>query len=644
MIRTRSKQETTVTASPALRRRSLAAAVLVALFASISHADVTGGEMTGGSSFDNGGEFQIVPAPAVLDNNQYDDDNVRAFDEVQDLALIQSLILDQVAAGLSSNVLGAGSVVSSHYVIYDPSSSRTVIGTVTFDQPVLGVITSNIRFNDTDGLLGNAGTDYAIGSQGLENPDTVAISGNTIEFSLSTSSPGDAIRVVTGIDPVPGVSICGPGMQTIAGDITGGDAFLKGGQFKQICDPIGPVGDDNFDSFDLFAFEEQQAVELVEDLFLDNTTVVPAGEMVSSFYVIWDPIPTNRVVATLTLPDTIIGIIQDNAQLQDSEFLGNASATYLNPSMLGLETGDTATIDGASLSINFSAGSPGDSIRVILGSASPSLSYNVCEPQDMTLSGAVTGGSAASAGGTFSQLCEPIGPVGNDNLQANDLFAFEEAQNVLLDQPVALDNPPMSSIPAGTLVSSYYVAFDPGATRDIVGSITFPNTILGVATSIETLTDSDVLGNPTATYLNPGLRGLESDDFASFSGDTLSVTFDAGSPGDYIRVFVAVSDVDVDGIADSEDNCLNVSNGDQRDTNADSIGNACDADLNGDCSVNFGDLALLKAAFVPAPYDPDADFNGDGFVNFGDLALLKQTFFNGAAPGPGPSGQPNDCQ
>ncbi len=103
------------------------------------------------------------------------------------------------------------------------------------------------------------------------------------------------------------------------------------------------------------------------------------------------------------------------------------------------------------------------------------------------------------------------------------------------------------------------------------------------------------------------------------------------------------ADGDQDGVGTSCDNCTLVANTDQRDTDGDNFGNACDADLNGDCSVNFGDLALLKAAFFPKPYDEDADFNGDGFVNFGDLALMKSTFFSGNNPGPGPSGLPSNC-
>ncbi len=96
-------------------------------------------------------------------------------------------------------------------------------------------------------------------------------------------------------------------------------------------------------------------------------------------------------------------------------------------------------------------------------------------------------------------------------------------------------------------------------------------------------------------------------------------------------------DTDGDGIDDTVDNCTTFANADQTDTDGDGHGNACDADLNNDCGVNFGDLAELKAVFFPLPPDPEADFTGDGFVNFADLARMKQTFFNGAEPGPGPS-------
>ncbi|MEO0971955.1 MAG: hypothetical protein AAFX85_02585, partial [Pseudomonadota bacterium] len=91
---------------------------------------------------------------------------------------------------------------------------------------------------------------------------------------------------------------------------------------------------------------------------------------------------------------------------------------------------------------------------------------------------------------------------------------------------------------------SYYVAFDPSADTTLEGTITFPAPILGVLTSQENLNASDDgnpldLGNETAHYLNPNLRGLEpGTDSVTVDGNRLEVSFSASSPGDYIRVLV----------------------------------------------------------------------------------------------------------
>ncbi len=90
------------------------------------------------------------------------------------------------------------------------------------------------------------------------------------------------------------------------------------------------------------------------------------------------------------------------------------------------------------------------------------------------------------------------------------------------------------------------------------------------------------------------------------------------------------ADSDGDGIPDGSDNCIEVANPAQRDTDVDGYGNYCDADLDNSGFVNFADLAAFKAAFGTA--DADSDFNGSGFVNFADLAIFKSLF--GKAPGP----------
>ncbi|MEL7447810.1 MAG: SBBP repeat-containing protein [Pseudomonadota bacterium] len=98
------------------------------------------------------------------------------------------------------------------------------------------------------------------------------------------------------------------------------------------------------------------------------------------------------------------------------------------------------------------------------------------------------------------------------------------------------------------------------------------------------------------------------------------------------------SDGDGDGVADEADNCTQVSNPDQCDTNGDGFGNLCDPDLDNDNAVNFADLGLLKQVFFTEPssanWNPDADMNGDDVINFADLGIMRSFFFGP----PGPSG------
>ena len=97
-------------------------------------------------------------------------------------------------------------------------------------------------------------------------------------------------------------------------------------------------------------------------------------------------------------------------------------------------------------------------------------------------------------------------------------------------------------------------------------------------------------------------------------------------------VYPGEADSDSDGIADNTDNCSAIPNTDQRDTDGDGYGNICDADLNNDGVVNFGDLGIMRSVFLTS--DPDADLNGDGVVNFGDFGIMKSMFLSS----PGPSG------
>ncbi len=192
-------------------------------------------------------------------------------------------------------------------------------------------------------------------------------------------------------------------------------------------------------------------------------------------------------------------------------------------------------------------------------------------------------------------------------------------------------------IPAGTPVDVWTLAVDEPDDR---GSDGGPDNQLVAELTLLSF-DTSLIDSLAYQPVPPSLSEIDLAFFTVEESNLIGITlFDAFGHVDII----SLTDDDGDGVGNNADNCTAVANVDQRDTDGDSIGNACDADLNGDCSVNFADLAALKAAFFPNPYEEDADFDGDGFVNFGDLAFMKSTFFNGANPGPGPGAPGNACE
>ncbi len=139
----------------------------------------------------------------------------------------------------------------------------------------------------------------------------------------------------------------------------------------------------------------------------------------------------------------------------------------------------------------------------------------------------------------------------------------------------------------------------------------------------------------TEPYLHDGSARTLAEAVARHSGISLDTTEMSNLVAyleqiDVHETAAPAPDSDADGIDDNNDNCLLVANTAQLDTNNDGFGNRCDADINDDGIVNFGDLAIFKSRF--GSNDANADLDGSGFVNFADLAILKQRF--GLPPGP----------
>lgn len=160
-------------------------------------------------------------------------------------------------------------------------------------------------------------------------------------------------------------------------------------------------------------------------------------------------------------------------------------------------------------------------------------------------------------GGTFQYLATPPAAVGKNNININDtVFAFSEKQSTLFGSaPVTDKGGPIAS---STLVSSYYVYFDPAVTQRIKASLTFSETILGVYLVTGTadtnpggvfhsgtglMGSADNFGLSTVNYQYALATGLEATDRSathfSFSGTSMFLDWTASNPGDHIRVLTA---------------------------------------------------------------------------------------------------------
>lgn len=147
--------------------------------------------------------------------------------------------------------------------------------------------------------------------------------------------------------------------------------------------------------------------------------------------------------------------------------------------------------------------------------------------------------------GTFVKLDpDDVLAVGADTFDTDDLYAFDEDQNILLEKAIRVDiGGERGVIAAGTIVASHYVFFD--SIRGVqIGYVDFDAMILGVAVTQATMGETDFLANTEVAYLNPELRGLERGDYAWIDPEDpfrLWVYWAGSSPGDYIRVFTARS-------------------------------------------------------------------------------------------------------
>lgn len=147
-----------------------------------------------------------IPNPVVQNPN---DGILLAWNEIQNFTLTEDLRVDRVAdpdapfvqpIGNDFLIL-AGTIVSSHYIQWDPGngSQDRVDTTLVFDSDIFAFVTADQNLFDSD-FLGLPGIDYAdFGLRGLEAGDSTVFGADPtrVEISWSAGNPGDWTRVIT---------------------------------------------------------------------------------------------------------------------------------------------------------------------------------------------------------------------------------------------------------------------------------------------------------------------------------------------------------------------------------------------------------------------------------------------------------------
>ena len=178
----------------------------------------------------------VSPGSEFVPGKYEDSDHILVFPERSQVLLNSDLKVNVSEPGQymrvrrhSKQPIAAGQVIRSYLLQLNPIGEFTgkeadrarVIGQITFDRPILGLIGGTSLLNRTDELLGNPLGDYGSTRRGIEptRPDDLPDSGRdhvtlsrdrrTLSLDLSASSAVDQIRVLVSEQPLGDLSRLG---------------------------------------------------------------------------------------------------------------------------------------------------------------------------------------------------------------------------------------------------------------------------------------------------------------------------------------------------------------------------------------------------------------------------------------------------
>lgn len=167
-------------------------------------------------------QWVATPPSDVSSNNWESNTYIRAFAEQQNLKLTQSLATDISVAGtspsgssenLSPSSIASGTIIDCYMLHFDKNGSNSTVvgatGSITFDEPILGLLVTADSQNAANTLLGLPGVTYSTGGDhgadltpdGGANRDSVTLSSElrTVTVDLNTNYYADDLRIITAV-------------------------------------------------------------------------------------------------------------------------------------------------------------------------------------------------------------------------------------------------------------------------------------------------------------------------------------------------------------------------------------------------------------------------------------------------------------
>lgn len=138
--------------------------------------------------------------------------------------------------------------------------------------------------------------------------------------------------------------------------------------------PDNTVGDNNFNSPNLWGFDEDQNVAVpLGGLTPDIGAFLVEGAIVASHYLFFDPKTRNesdgyRQEGWVEFDSNVLAVFTSRDSLYATDYLAHTGVTYLNPEQRGLELDDMVWIDGTNpkrVNVEWCACTPGDYVRIL---------------------------------------------------------------------------------------------------------------------------------------------------------------------------------------------------------------------------------------------------------------------------------------